>query len=126
VNADQIISENHILGTNLFTYCLNNPINMIDIDGREAITLTALGLYALGMLVTGMYGFTVMSTPQARGVFNSVFKEISTNISHGFQFLGGITIGAISLASSKANSIAKSLGNSFASTINAPKYRSPR
>jgi RHS repeat-associated protein len=121
VNAYQIISENHILGTNLLTYCLNNPINMIDIDGREAMTLTALSLYALGTLVTGMYGFAVMSTPQAQRVFNNLFKEISTNISHGLQVLGGMTIGAISLASSKANAIAKSIGNSFARTINTPK-----
>ena len=37
INADGQINLNQgILGTNIFSYCLNNPVNMCDPDGRSA------------------------------------------------------------------------------------------
>ena len=34
INADGVINSTSVLGTNLFSYCLNNPVNMSDSDGN--------------------------------------------------------------------------------------------
>ena len=40
VNADAFSSTGQgILGNNMFAYCLNNPTNFVDLDGRNAEAL---------------------------------------------------------------------------------------
>ena len=34
INADSVIDRSKILGANVFSYCLNNPVNMLDEDGN--------------------------------------------------------------------------------------------
>ena len=40
INADSILDQNSILGQNLFTYCINNPVNYFDLTGQKCICLT--------------------------------------------------------------------------------------
>ena len=61
INADSVDvldeDQNNVLENNLFAYCLNNPVNMVD-DGKmsNAIRSTA----TLGMLTTGLlFGWQV-------------------------------------------------------------------
>ena len=48
INADDMrvlgVEQDNLLQFNLFTYCLNNPVNMIDPSGYTAIPATFLGL----------------------------------------------------------------------------------
>ena len=59
INADGNSNNDGALGTNMFAYCINNPINMVDYYGREPITLTCLGLYFLGSLIIGALTYVV-------------------------------------------------------------------
>lgn len=40
ISADSKVNTNNsFTGCNLFTYCLNNPINCVDVDGKDAVLL---------------------------------------------------------------------------------------
>lgn len=50
INADSVDvldeDQNNVLENNLFAYCLNNPVNMIDYDGNSAVAIAGgCGLY---------------------------------------------------------------------------------
>ena len=50
INADGYMSTGQgMLGSNMYAYCLNNPVNNVDSSGEFALTL-ALGGYALWKL----------------------------------------------------------------------------
>lgn len=54
VNADEIknlMMADSILGYNLYVYCLGNPVNNIDPDGRFALIITLISYTALAKLV---------------------------------------------------------------------------
>lgn len=36
INADKLVDNSNLLGTNLFAYCLNNPVNAVDPTGDYA------------------------------------------------------------------------------------------
>ena len=41
LNADiQLTDNSDILGTNLYTYCYNNPIGLVDYNGTEPISFS--------------------------------------------------------------------------------------
>lgn len=41
-----LIVQDNVLENNLFAYCLNNPVNMVDYDGNSAIAIAGgYGLY---------------------------------------------------------------------------------
>ena len=51
INADSVDvldeDQNNVLENNLFAYCLNNPVNMVDYDGNSAVAIAGgYGLYA--------------------------------------------------------------------------------
>ena len=57
VNADSYTSTGQgFIGTNMFTYCLNNPVNYIDSNGEDAISITAWVVYALLAFAVSAYG----------------------------------------------------------------------
>jgi len=50
LNADSVDvldeDQNNVLENNLFAYCLNNPVNMVDYDGNSAVAIAGgCGLY---------------------------------------------------------------------------------
>ena len=50
MNADSVDvldeDQNNVLENNLFAYCLNNPVNMVDYDGNSAVAIAGgCGLY---------------------------------------------------------------------------------
>ena len=50
INADSVDvldeDQNNVLENNLFAYCLNNPVNMVDYDGNSAVAIAGgCGLY---------------------------------------------------------------------------------
>ena len=126
LNADEQINDSGILGANLFVYCYNNPVNMVDNDGREPITINYIGIYFLATAVIAIYTIVVVSTPQFQRSWSQMCIAVAGGISSGLGAFSGAMSGAISWASSRAKSIAKSIGDSFARTKTMPKYRSPR
>ena len=55
INADSLLSQGSVLGNNLFTYCLNNPVNMTDTTGNlPFFAITAAIGAAVGAIVGGI------------------------------------------------------------------------
>ncbi len=114
------------LGSNLYAYCLNNPVIKVDPTGKEPITLTAIGIYFLATAFVTIVVSAIVTSPEFIRSWNSMCTSIGYGISSGLNALGGAIKSAASKLSSKAKSIAKSIGNSFARAKSIPKYRSPR
>ena len=74
INADDsdvlFEDQDNLVEHNLFTYCLNNPINMIDEDGRLAITLSVI---AVGALITAASAAAIwaVNTPSFQRAWGS-------------------------------------------------------
>ena len=43
-NKDYLVNNNIEIPNNLYTYCMNNPVNMVDHDGHNPVTLAVLSL----------------------------------------------------------------------------------
>ena len=74
INADDsdvlFEDQDNLVEHNLFTYCLNNPVNMIDEDGRFAITLSVI---AVGALITAASAAAIwaVNTPSFQRAWGS-------------------------------------------------------
>ncbi len=47
LNVDSIMKKGEPLGANIFAYCGNNPVNFVDYDGRDAMSVVTNILYLL-------------------------------------------------------------------------------
>lgn len=121
LNADEIISDSNILGTNLFAYCNNNAVNMVDPEGSDG-TIIIMGIYFLACAIITICLTAVLTSPSFLSAWNRMCNTISGGISRGMRNLGV----AFSWANSQAQSIARSIGLSFARVKTKPRYRSPR
>ena len=90
INADDtaILFEDQgsLVENNLFAYCLNNPINMVDYNGDIAITTCVLIGAGIGMLIGAGYG--ALSSYKKTG-------KVSIKSTLGWAFVGGIIGAAI-------------------------------
>ena len=100
INADGLFADSFI-GTNLFAYCVNNPVNTTDPTGNFAITATVA-------LIT--FGIALVATALAVGISSSP----------GFQ---GAVEGLCESVGSVAEQIKEKLTNSFAKIKKPPNYR---
>ena len=101
INADGLFTDGFV-GSNLFAYCVNDPVNTVDPTGNFAITATVA-------LIT--FGIALVATALAVGISSSP----------GFQeAVGGLceSVGDI------AEQIEEKLTNSFAKIKKPPNYRS--
>ena len=100
INADGLFTDGFV-GSNLFAYCVNDPVNTVDPTGNFAITATVA-------LIT--FGIALVATAFAVGISSSP----------GFQeAVGGLceSVGDI------AEQIKEKLTNSFAKIKKPPNYR---
>ena len=80
INADsQIDSNAGFVGYNLFAYCANNPVNMIDSTGSFAISLFAV-VAIFTVAVTTVATCYLISTPQFQAAWRQMCNNISTAI----------------------------------------------
>ena len=55
INADSLLNQESVLGNNLFTYCLNNPVNMADESGNfPFFAVTAIIGAVAGAVIGGL------------------------------------------------------------------------
>ena len=103
-----------LIGYNVYGYCANNPINMIDITGEFVISITA---YFFGaVIVTACVAMVVVvNTPS----FQRSWERMCNGIAGAFS-------GALAWAAAQAKSIAQSIGDSFSRARSKPHYRTPR
>ena len=86
INADGLFADGFI-GTNLFAYCVNNPVNTVDYTGNFAITATAalvaIGLAAIATALT----VGICSSPSFQGALDDACKTavsaVNTAVSAG-------------------------------------------
>ena len=101
INADGLFTDGFV-GSNLFAYCVNDPVNTVDPTGNFAITATVA-------LIT--FGIALVATALAVGISSSP----------GFQEAVG---GLCESVGSVAEQIKEKLTNSFAKIKKPPNYRS--
>ena len=100
INADGLFTDGFV-GSNLFAYCVNDPVNTVDPTGNFAITATVA-------LIT--FGVALVATALAVGISSSP----------GFQ---GAVEGLCESVGSVAEQIKEKLTNSFAKIKKPPNYR---
>ncbi len=55
LNGDSLLNQESVLGNNIFSYCLNNPVNMADTSGNfPFLILTALVCATIGGIIGGV------------------------------------------------------------------------
>ena len=113
VNGDGYASTGQgILGNNMFAYCLNNPVNCNDADGRMAAATGALA-YGMCMGATNIWnpaGWAILAATAvvAIGICVIPWDDVGKSISKGWNKIKNIAKSAsISRSISKAVSKAK-------------------
>ena len=101
INADGLFTDGFV-GSNLFAYCVNDPVNTVDPTGNFAITATVA-------LIT--FGVALVATALAVGISSSP----------GFQ---GAVEGLCESVGDIAGQIKEKLTNSFSKIKKPPNYRS--
>ena len=66
INADGVIDPTSVLGTNLYAYCLNNPVNMSDSDGNMPKWLSGV-LNVVGGIGQGFLGAALIAASPTNG-----------------------------------------------------------
>ena len=97
LSKDNIVNDDY----NLYVYCRNNPINMVDYDGHEPITLSmlmGLGVAEVVLLATAVYAIMtpmLLRNPQIGKTVNAAidwavksFIEVGSTIAAKFKNLG--------------------------------------
>jgi len=115
--------QTDILGTNMFAYCYNNPVNMVDQDGEEPIYYTMLGILFIIISVYATY-VTIKYLTSFYTRWNSVISFDTYSLG---RTLNGIAGTAYRIAQ-KARDVAAGIKASFAKvkTLARPKYRTLR
>lgn len=118
INADVYASSGQgMLSTNMFAYCLNNPVNMADTDGQMPAFLVGLGA-ALGgpvgiaIAVTGVavIALVVVNTPE----FQKGWENLYTGAAEAVSSL------TASIEATKSKSIAEAKADSKDKDITLP------
>ena len=127
INADSAIylNKDSLIGINLFSYCKNDPINMMDINGKEAV----LTIYTIAKIIVTVIALIGISLIAASIINNSTYNEAvngfsSLHSSYRLNTSAIITVlkefikssykYAKSRVSSKSKAIAKSLSIAIA------------
>jgi len=132
INIDDQINGGSILGVNVFAYCYNNPVNMIDYTGKNPFAILASPPFIIAYAVVIFCVFVVVTNPELQRDLNQVGRDISQLINQGMDYLSRTLSGTTSWESGQAkpaitsstSSISISISNSFAKVGTQPNYRS--
>ena len=113
LNADsKFTDKNNILGSNLFVYCYNNSINMIDYDGREALSFTVIYFAACALIIICAVAFVI--SPTFQRAWNNVCDSLIDAVKESFDMMYGIITAEAVRLSTKAKIIYDSVCSSIA------------
>ena len=91
INCDGIIGANEdILSYNLYAYCSNNPVNMIDLDGKIGFLLGCLIIFTAATFTTGALVSVAKQTAKT-GKVNP--KKVVKDAAKGFTVEVGVGTG---------------------------------
>ena len=82
INADGLFADSFI-GTNLFAYCVNNPVNTVDYTGNFAIAVTA------ALLAIGLAAIVTATGLHRRLHTNLYYKLVDAIIVSAYNSAGG-------------------------------------
>ena len=107
----------------MFAYCGNNPVNMMDSNGREAIALSLIGLFCVvAMVVVGIIG--IIQSPEFQKAWSNLCLGVTNTTNNGLNTISGAINNSLDWISSKAKSIIQSIADSFARVTTQPNYKS--
>ena len=108
INADSVISTGGLLGSNLFAYCLNNPVNMRDDSGNwpELSTIFAYTAAAAFTIAVGAMAVVAIATiaPALITVGGAVINAAAIATAATTVATQAAAIGTVSAVASVANS----------------------
>ena len=139
INADNVIDTRDIKTQNLFSYCANNPINRIDVNGEfwkeltEVLVKTAavaatVALVAVVTVGTGGAGAVVLAAGGSIAAATAATSAVAAvGTAAAYTAAGAIAAGSVSAAAGAMESISLSKsdgsGGSNYRTPNNPKRR---
>ena len=142
INADNVIDTRDIKTQNLFSYCANNPINRIDVNGEfwkeltEVLVKTAavaatVALVAVVTVGTGGAGAVVLAAGGSIAAATAATSAVAAvGTAAAYTAAGAIAAGSVSAAAGAMESISLSKsdgsGGSNYRTPNNPKRRSDK
>ena len=112
--------DDSIFATNLYAYCLNNPVNYYDPTGEFAITILAIAGVTLLWGVTTAVCIYAVNTPQ----FQEGWKNLCMGISNGMQTLVEQHKRNTVVLASKFNEVTQTVAKSF-EKAKTKQYRVP-
>ena len=125
INADVYISSGKgILGDNLFTYCLNNPVNMLDVDGREPISIAMAVGYFLIFAFTAGAVLSIVSSPGFQRTWNQMCEAVAYDITCALDALAGVAYNTAVSFSKQARQICDEIYLKLSKLKEVPQYKS--
>ena len=101
INADMYVSTGQgVLGNNMYLYCLNNPVNMLDSEGSFALALLIGGIVATAVS-TVMGGISSMSQGGSfwEGAVAGLVVGASVSLAAGIAIGACLTAGVVAVGS---------------------------
>lgn len=103
--------------------CFNDPVNMIDFNGREPISISIFLLIYLALCIAGYITLRVLFSPSRQQSWKNLCTALAEGVSTVLTSIGDLTVSFVEELSAQAKTIAQSIADSFARTKVKPKYR---
>ena len=130
INADsQLNSINGILGRNIFTYCVNNPINMTDVDGHvpkwlQGVLTVVSGVtqVASGLALIAATGATGLGTVAGLGLVANGIATIASGVNTTINHLAGTNLPEENVLRTASRKVGRAIGGKRGERVGVAVY----